>query len=237
MVAQKVCVFGDSLAKGVVFDQVKQKYGLIRDGFVNLACAALQLAPKNFSKFGCTVTKGAELVGAHAEELADYDLTVLEFGGNDSDFDWAEIAANPQADHQPKTPIEQFARQYAEIIKTVRANGGTPVLLNLPPVEPQRFFDWVSRGLNAQNILEWLGGRVDFIYRWHESYSIEIGKLAAACEVPLVDIRSTFLLRRDYGELLCTDGMHPNEQGHLLISQALETYAARYGARFAPHAG
>ena len=29
----KICVFGDSVAKGVVFDHVKQKYSLLKNGF------------------------------------------------------------------------------------------------------------------------------------------------------------------------------------------------------------
>ncbi len=228
MTAEKICVFGDSLAKGVVFDQAKQKYGLIRDGFVDLACAALRIIPKNFSKFGCTITKGSEILNTHVKELADYDLTVLEFGGNDCDFDWVQIAANPQAEHQPKTPLGLFAKTYAQMIETVRNNGGHPVILNLPPIEPKRFFDWISRGLDADAILRWLGGRVDFIYRWHESYSIEIGKLARQYDVPVVDIRSAFLLRPDYATLLCEDGMHPNQAGHQVISRTLEEYADHY---------
>ncbi len=228
MAAASVCIFGDSVAKGVVFDQVRQRYALLKNGFVNLACAALRLSPKNYSKFGCTVTKGAEMLGAHAAELAQYDWTLLEFGGNDSDFDWAGIAAEPDAPHQPKTPPAEFAAQYGGMIETVLANGGTPVLLNLPPVEPQRFFDWVSRGLNAENILHWLGGRVDYIYRWHESYSMEISRLAQRYNLPLIDIRTAFLQRHRYEELLCADGMHPNEQGHALISDEIQARAARY---------
>ena len=31
----KICVFGDSVAKGVVFDHVKQKYSLLKNGFAD----------------------------------------------------------------------------------------------------------------------------------------------------------------------------------------------------------
>ena len=40
-----------------------------------------------------------------------------------------------------------------------------------------------------------------------------------AINVKLIDIRSAFLARRDYRDYLSDDGIHPNEQGHLMISK------------------
>ena len=31
-----ICVFGDSVAKGVVFDEIKNKYTFLKENFVNL---------------------------------------------------------------------------------------------------------------------------------------------------------------------------------------------------------
>ena len=222
MTMTNVCVFGDSVAKGVVFDQVKQRYGLLKENFVNLCSSALGLHQKNYSKFGCTIEKGAEMVDIHAKELADNSCVVLEFGGNDCDFDWPAIAADPAAEHLPKTPLADFTRRYSELIENVRTNGGVPVLLNLPPIDPHKYFRWVSRGVNGNNILKWLGGDETFIYRWHETYSVEIAKIGMMHSVPVIDIRTPFLERRDYSELLCEDGIHPNEAGHKLISETLE---------------
>ena len=37
-----------------------------------------------------------------------------------------------------------------------------------------------------------------------------------------MDLRTPFLIRHDYDELLCADGMHPTEKGHSIID---ETFA------------
>lgn len=39
-----------------------------------------------------------------------------------------------------------------------------------------------------------------------------------------MDIRTGFLEAQDHGTLLCKDGIHPNEEGHLLIWNSLHDY-------------
>ena len=221
-----VCVFGDSISRGVVLDAVKKRYQTLRESFASLASSLLGFELNNYSKFGCTVDKGLELVERHAGEISRARYTVLEFGGNDCDQPWKEISLAPLGSHLPKTPIDDFAARYREMIDAVREDGGRPVLLNLPPIDPQRYFDWISRGLSAQNILDWLGGDVNYIYRWHEMYSIAVELLAQREGVPLIDIRTPFLRRRDCFSLLCEDGIHPNAEGHALISAVIESRAA-----------
>lgn len=221
-----ICVFGDSISKGVVLDGVVEKYRVLKECFANLASSIIGFDLVNYSKFGCTVGKGLELVSRHGEAVASADYTVLEFGGNDCDRPWGEISRRPNDAHDPKTPLVEFCGNYRAILEAVRAEGGRPLMLNLPPIEPRRYFDWFSRELDGANILAWLGGDVQFIYRWHELYSIACEKLAAREGVPLIDIRSPFLARRDYAALLCEDGIHPNADGHALISDTIRREAA-----------
>ncbi len=221
-----VCVFGDSIAKGVIFDGVKRKYELLKNSFVNLAGSALELAAKNYSKFGCTVKKGAETVFGHIGETKQSRFTLLEFGGNDSDFDWRSISENPDDVHLPKTTLEDFYRIYDGLIKDIKKEGGSPLLLNLPPVDPHKFFARFTDGLDKSAVLTWLGGSDEYIYRWHEMYSIETEQLARHNDVPLIDIRTPFLRMKNYTDYLCEDGIHPNESGHALISLTIERAAA-----------
>lgn len=220
-----ICIFGDSVSKGIVFDAARKKYQALKDSFANLFCKKTSVPVTNYSKFGCTISKGQELIHRHAEELCGYDCVVLEFGGNDCDFNWREVSETPDGLHLPKTPLDEFERRYMDIFEEIRAKGGTPVLLSLPPIESNRYFRWISQGLNADNILHWLGD-VHRIYRYHELYNMAVCRLAIKEQVPLIDIRSAFLLDRNYSDLLCEDGIHPNQKGHALIYNTIHSVYA-----------
>jgi len=216
-----ICVFGDSITKGVVFDDVKNKYTFLKDSFVNLVQAETSVEIKNFAKFGSTTVKGSEIMKKHEDSIGDYDYTFLEFGGNDCDFLWSEIAEDPGLNHQSLVPIDQFRQIYISMIAKVRACGSHPVMLTLPPLVSERFFSWVSRGLDQNNIMKFLGGDAEYIYRWHEQYDLMVREIAAEQNVPLLDIRSAVLSQPDYQSLVCIDGMHPNCRGHRVIADFL----------------
>ena len=227
--ALSVCVFGDSVSRGVVFDSLMNRYTLLKDSFVNRIKGSAGISIRNYSKFGCTVSKGLELLQKHTEEIGYYNYIALEFGGNDCDYNWAEIAADPQKEHSPNTPIGLFGQEYGELISTVRRNGSEPVLLSLPPIDAKRYFAWISKGLNASNILNWLGD-VEHIYRWHEMYNLAVCRLAQEFQVPLIDISSAFLATVNYQKLICEDGIHPNEEGHRLISRTISDTLRQFRA-------
>jgi len=104
----KLCFFGDSIGKGVVYDPEKERYVPSANSFVKLIEQDEDCRIENCSRYGCTVTRGMELMEKNAEKIEAADVVLLEFGGNDSDFDWEEISADPEAAHTPRTPIEVF---------------------------------------------------------------------------------------------------------------------------------
>lgn len=219
--ASRVLILGDSVMKGVVFDSLKNRYQLIKDSVVQRFARETQLEITNGAVFGATIEKGEQLLQRRKDTLKDYQYALVEFGGNDCDFDWKAIAVDPQAEHKPKTTIDEFSERYETLIADLRAQGVRPVLMSLPPLDADRFFATISKGLDGNAILSWLGGYKDTIYRWHESYNMAILKLAKKLQTPIVDVRSAFLIRPNYRDYLCEDGMHPNEKGHQLI---LETF-------------
>jgi lysophospholipase L1-like esterase len=215
-----ICIFGDSIARGVVFDAVKKKYSILKDSFANrLGREGVRVM--NHARFGCTVTEGMNILLRSREALGACDLTLLEFGGNDCDYNWNEVSRDPARKHDCKTPIAAFSERYRALIDTIRASGGRPMLLTLPPVDEHRYFAWISRGLNADNIIGFLGS-VRTIFTWQETYSGIVRALAEAKDVPLIDVRAAFLALRDYRGGLCEDGIHPNETGHRLIFESLK---------------
>ncbi|MBR0597833.1 SGNH/GDSL hydrolase family protein [Sinanaerobacter chloroacetimidivorans] len=219
-----VCIFGDSVAKGVIFDAAKNKYCLLKESFANLVQKQQNIAITNYARFGCTITAGSAILAKHQSKLNQFDYTILEFGGNDCDFNWQEVSKDPFGAHLCNTPADLFREQYTALIDRVRKNGGNPVLLSLPPIDAKRYFKWISKGLNAKNIMAFLG-EVETIYRWQEMYSNIIQELSLSCKAPMIDIRSVFSEKKDFSDYLCEDGIHPNEKGHQLISEAIEKEA------------
>ena len=209
--------------RGVIFDGIKGKYTFLKNSFANIFGLNTGIRVDNYAKFGCTISVGKNIIDKHTSKLSEYKYTALEFGGNDCDFDWAAVSERPDDLHLPKTPIAEFEELYSEVIDKVAANGSKPVLFTLPPLNAQRYFSWISKGLNAENILHWLGD-VEHIYRWHEMYNLVVVKLASIKNISIIDIRKAFLESRNYLNLYCEDGIHPNEKGHALISNVINSY-------------
>lgn len=218
----KLCVFGDSISKGVVLDSGADRYQFLKNCFASCFSACTGIIVDNYSKFGCTVKKGLEIVQRNLAKLRDYDFIVLEYGGNDSDFDWSAIASSPDTLHLCRSPMYDFLQTYDKVIDTVRSNGGKPIMMTLPPIDANKYFNYLSRSLNAQNILRWLGD-VGAIFRWHEGYNAAICDMAQRKNVHLVDIRTPFLAQSNYSNMLCDDGIHPNAKGHDFICTTLRS--------------
>ena len=217
-----VSVYGDSLLKGVSL--VGNRYTVCSRTAAAFAEAhGIELL--NRSYFGATVEKGLQRLNrdiANKAPLGEY--TVLEFGGNDCDFDWAQVAADPAGEHLCKVPPERFLQLMGAAVAAVRSVGGKPLLTTLPPIDPKRYLDWICRdGLSRERILQWLGD-LNAIYRWQEHYATLVRRLSESCRVPLVDLRESFLSRRRMDGLLCDDGIHPTDAGHELILAAFARF-------------
>ncbi|MGM9767998.1 MAG: SGNH/GDSL hydrolase family protein [Candidatus Cryptobacteroides sp.] len=222
--------FGDSVMKGIVTENEGNDYGdklryVISDkSFTSLCEKRLGARITNFGRFGNTARRGLRDVKRHFLQIEDAQYALLEFGGNDSNYDWKAISENPGGDFEPDTKPAEFFSFYREMIDTVRSAGCSPLVLTLPPVDPVKFFRNITKAFEPEkmrNVLDWLGGSVNPISNWHEMYNLELYRLAASCNVPVIDITSCFLSKRNYSDYLCEDGMHPNEKGHRLISDAI----------------
>ena len=124
--------------------------------------------------------------------------------------------------------LNRFVEQYQALIDKVKSYNIQPVILSMPLIDPDRFFEFLSKGLNKDNILNWLGGKTMRIYQWHEMYNVELFKMANQLRVPIVDITTPFLETVNYSDYLCNDGIHPNERGHALIADTLASKAPAF---------
>lgn len=225
----KILTFGDSIMKGVVtdpqlIDRGVVKYKLSDNSFVARCERKFGFPINNLARFGSTIANGLKSLCMNSAKITQGDYVVLEFGGNDCNFDWKAVAANPVGEHRPFTTIDDFRQTYIEIIRRVRQLGGRPVLLSLPPIDGRLFFDYVCKGLDRTKIMQFIGNDVNYIQNWHEQYNLEVFKIAMEERVPVIDISSAFLERRDLTGYYCADGMHPNDAGHRLIAEAILAY-------------
>ena len=224
-IIRKIEVFGDSILKGIQVNPFNKRYHVNNNIDVGMLSEKFSLDVTNRSRLGCTVTRGRDMLVKYLSGQPDCKAVLMSYGGNDCDFEWRAIAEDPDADYLPNTPINKFVKTYTDMIENIIEKGIKPIVTNLPPLEPQRYFEWLSRDLNKANILRWLEG-VNTIYRYQEFYSRTVEGIARNMGVLLVDLRGAFLKERCIGRFLCEDGIHPNTEGQKLITQELANFCA-----------
>ena len=222
-VIRRIEVFGDSILKGIQINPLNKRYHVNNNIDINMLSKRFSLDVINNSKLGCTLTKGKALLDKFFGKPAECTAIVMNYGGNDCDFNWKSVSENPDAEHEPNTPIKKFIRLYSDVIEAIKDKGIRPVIANLTPIDPHRYFSWFSKGLNKENILRFLDD-VDLIYRFQENYSRTVEKIARNTGAMLVDLRGAFLKERQLGRFLCEDGIHPNTAGQKLITHGFEEF-------------
>ena len=183
----------------------------------------------NHARFGCTIRKAIRWIRRDCEESGKpEDSVVLEFGGNDCDYDWARISQNPALRIQCKTPPEEFAALYREALALIRQSGRRPVAMTLPPIHSLRYLNFVCKnGLLKENLLRWLGD-AGAIGRRQRLYSELALQVAREEQAEVIDLRAAFPQDETaLAELLCEDGIHPNQKGQARILNEIRTACCR----------
>lgn len=218
-------IYGDSILRGVTYSADTGRYGLCRkDRFSELGESGIET--KNNSRMGATIERGLEMLRRNLGEDAEGTVVLFEYGGNDCDYRWAEVSADPSGDFEPNIPEERYAEMYKEAIEYAKSKGARPVIASLVPIDADKYMKWISKNLNYENILSWLGD-ISMLSRWQEHYSRTAERLAYETGTPLLDLRGAFLLSHDYKSLLCDDGIHPTERGHAMIDCTIGAFCKK----------
>ncbi len=219
---KSITIYGDSIMRGTVPDldfRYQFRFQSLLDKFLQ-SCSAIIT---NRSQFGATISKGLHTVQRDMSRGASPEYALVEYGGNDCNFDWAAISADPDGQYFPETSPEDFLQRLDDITRILKSSGVKPVLMTLPPIDAERYLRFICRnGLSYDRILSWLGD-VQMIYRFHELYSNAISKFALGNDIPLIDVRAEFLNKRNLKELISPDGIHPSEKGYDLLRRIFET--------------
>lgn len=221
---EKVFAFGDSIMKGVIYDG--NAYHTTEGCFASLLASEHGLDLVNCAKMGHTILEGMDIFNKRKKQISPGDIILLEYGGNDCDFYWANVGEYPQRDHFPKTDLTEFRESYCRLINMIKGIGARPILFSLPPLESSRYFHFLSKPLgepSTTNIIKWMKGSVEFLSNWHEQYNLAVFQVAIKTGAPIVDISSPMLSVGDYYRYICQDGIHPNEDGHRLMYEFIRT--------------
>ena len=225
---KQIDIFGDSVMKGVQLDEKNRRYFTPKEDNADRFQRKYPISIRNSSKFGCTIEKGFGLIVKALERGSVRDMALLEYGGNDCDYDWNAVSDDPKGNHVPHTPLETFEMVYGKILRMLQAKGIQPLVMTLPPIDAEKYFRWICRdGLDREAILKWLGD-VQMIYRFQELYSAAAVKMAIQTGAVVIDVRSAVLDKHNFRELLCEDGIHPNEKGRQLIWNVLGEFAGGF---------
>ena len=215
---ERAYIYGDSLLKATVPDEEMHYHFHLPEVMAQYPSDRLEVV--NRAKMGATVTKGLSLVAHDAARGIDARWALVAYGGNDSDFDWEAIAAAPEQEHLPHTVLPEFIEKLRCAVQELASAGVQPVLMTLPPIDGQRYFQFISRRADGGSILRWLGD-VGRIYRHQELYSDAVAALAMTEGLPLIDVRRQFLPMRDLSRYIAADGIHLTMTGYRCLFDTL----------------
>ncbi|MBQ1206806.1 MAG: SGNH/GDSL hydrolase family protein [Clostridia bacterium] len=214
---KKIKIYGDSILKGVMYNEELKRYKLFGYRFDELAENGIEV--ENNCKMGATVDEGFEIMKATLEDCDEDTVVLLEYGGNDCNYNWSAVAEDPKGEYFPNTPEDKFTETYLKLVEYARNKGAKVAICTLVPIDSERFINWVTRGLNYENVIKWMGD-INRIARWQEYYSRLSEKVAHIANCAILDLRSIF--KGSMGNMLGIDGMHPSAEGHTVIREALQ---------------
>ncbi len=219
-----ITLFGDSIPKG--YTTIGGKIEKIEENAVQILEKEYKISIENRSKYGITLHRLYErqVIEKYLEDSAGDPKRTVVFciGGNDSDFDWKAVAASPLEAHESKTPLKLFRKELNELISKLQREDVKVAITTLPPVDSARFYETViCKIADGEQVLRFFDGDLTNISRCQEGYNLAIMETAAENGCKLIDIRSPFLMRRDYLHHYSDDGIHPNQNGHRIIAESV----------------
>ena len=222
----KLVALGDSIIKGVLVrsEGERSRYSLADKSIVECCAEKLGGESLNLGKMGCTIEAGERILDRYLDKMSGAQYVLLEYGGNDSDYNWQEIAESPEKEHFPRTRLEVFEEVYERVICKIKEMGAIPLVLSLPPMDAERYFAFFSQkwedGFRA-NVMRWLGGSTNTIMSGHELYNLATMRVAQRTGTQWIDVTSGLLKDHNFRAYLCDDGIHPNERGQRMIAEAV----------------
>ena len=179
----RIAVFGDSLMKGTLPDE-QLRYHFHTDLF-EAPLAGLHAEVTNKSVFGATSRKGVTLVQRDLARGHRYDWALVEYGGNDCNYDWPDVAAHPEQDHDPVVLADEFRANMTAIVQMLREAGIRPIFTTLPPIDEVKYLTCIDHnGASAAGVMQWLGDVRRIAGRRYDFILANINRNILAADMP-----------------------------------------------------
>ena len=215
----KLVVFGDSILKGVItVPGSKNLFDVTPNDSLSLAQKELGFELDNRSIYGNITSKGLVKLQKFLEKGGEADFCIIEFGSNDCDYDWNFFATDKQqtaaldpVELKPKVPLEQYLENLTQMVNLCRTKKITPIIMGLIPYVCDSWFKTITKGHDEKAILNFLGGTAETLGKNQLVYKNALSDFVQKNNVQFFDPWGLFC---NNPELMCFDGIHPNEQGY-----------------------
>lgn len=206
----KLVVFGDSILKGVITIPNSGKlFDTTENDSLSLAQKELGFELDNRSIYGNITSKGLIKLQKFFEKGGEADFCIIEFGSNDCDYDWGTLVQ--------KVPLAEYLENLAAMVKLCREHKVTPLMMGLIPYVCDDWYQTIIKGQNEAAILDFLGGSSETLGKNQLIYKDAQADFVQKNNVQFLDPWTIF---EGHKELMCYDGIHPNEKGYELLSKA-----------------
>ena len=206
----KLVVFGDSILKGVITIPNSGKlFDTTENDSLTLAQKELGFELDNRSIYGNITSKGLLKLQKFFDKGESADFCVIEFGSNDCDYDWGTLVQ--------KVPLEDYLANLTAMVKLCREHKVTPLMMGLIPYVCDDWFKTIIKGHDEAAILNFLGGSAETLGKNQLIYKNAQADFVQKNNVQFLDPWTIF---QGHKELMCYDGIHPNEEGYQQLSKA-----------------
>lgn len=206
----KLVVFGDSILKGVITIPGSGKlFDIAEIDSLTLAQQKLGFELDNRSLYGNITSKGLLKLQNFFEKGGETDFCIIEFGSNDCDYDWGTFVQ--------KVPMTEYLDNLSQMVNLCRANKVTPLMMGLIPYVCNNWFKTIIKGHDEAAILKFLGGTSETLGKNQLAYKNAQADFVNKNNVQFLDPWPIF---EGHKELMCYDGIHPNENGYKLLGYA-----------------
>ncbi len=137
----------------------------------------------------------SEVENRTKKDNSDRKIFIFAHGTNDAAF------VSSQNDFS--VSLEEFVGNLKFVVGQAQSMGGDIFILNIIPVDESITADVNDKGKIRLN-------------KWIDLYNERIKTVVADSKVSLIDVHSVFI-NQNYQDLLCEDGLHPNDLGHQTI--------------------